>query len=50
MKFTTAILSLLAVSATAIELTPDNWDSETAGKVVFVKMFAPCKSFNCDSI
>mmetsp|Transcript_23011 Transcript_23011/g.33965 ORF Transcript_23011/g.33965 Transcript_23011/m.33965 type:complete len:214 (+) Transcript_23011:78-719(+) len=52
MKFTTAILSLLAVSATAIELTPDNWDSETAGKVVFVKMFAPwcghCKKMKPD--
>lgn len=52
MKFTAAILSLFAVSATAIELTPDNWDAETAGKVVFVKMFAPwcghCKKMKPD--
>jgi len=31
----------LSVAATAIELTPDNWDTETAGKTVFLKMYAP---------
>lgn len=34
------LISLASVS-TAIELTPDNWDSETSGKSVFVKFFAP---------
>lgn len=52
MKFTAALLSLLAASTAAIELTPDNWDSETAGKVVFLKMFAPwcghCKKMKPD--
>jgi len=38
--FKTAIITTLA-TASAIKLTPDNWDSETAGKTVFVKMFAP---------
>jgi hypothetical protein len=33
-------LAFLAV-ASAIELTPDNWDSETAGKTVFIKFLAP---------
>jgi hypothetical protein len=40
--FKTAIITTLA-TASAIKLTPDNWDSETAGKTVFIKMFAPCK-------
>lgn len=35
------ILFTILASASAIELTPDNWDSETAGKTVFVKFFAP---------
>jgi hypothetical protein len=42
--FKTAIITTLA-TASAIKLTPDNWDSETAGKTVFIKMFAPCKKF-----
>jgi len=25
----------------AMELTPENWDKETAGKTVFVKFLAP---------
>ena len=42
MKSTLALMSLaLAGTASAIELTPDNWDSETAGKTVFVKFLAP---------
>ena len=38
-----ALLSALA-TATAfdvISLTPDNYDEMTAGKAVFIKMFAP---------
>lgn len=43
MKFSAlALTAALATTATsAIELTPDNWDAETAGKTIFVKMFAP---------
>lgn len=52
MKFSTVLLGLLAAPVSAIELTPDNWDAETAGKVVFVKMFAPwcghCKKMKPD--
>ena len=33
-------LAVLALSS-ATELTPDNWDQETAGKTVFIKFFAP---------
>jgi hypothetical protein len=33
-------LALLAV-ASATELTPDNWDEQTAGKTVFIKFQAP---------
>jgi len=31
----------LASLAGAIELTPENWDKETAGKTVFIKFQAP---------
>jgi len=52
MKYTATILSLFVASAGAIELTPDNWDAETAGKVILVKMFAPwcghCKQMKPD--
>jgi len=36
-------LALLALvgAVGAIELTPANWDSATAGKTVFVKFLAP---------
>jgi len=48
MKGTVLTLLALAASASAIELTPDNWDEATAGKTVFVKFLAPwgghCKS------
>jgi hypothetical protein len=39
-KSSIALLGTLAL-ASAIELTPDNWDDETIGKSVFVKFLAP---------
>jgi hypothetical protein len=36
-----SLLCLLAGSASALELTSDNWDSMTGGKAVFVKFLAP---------
>jgi len=33
--------ALAALTVFAIELTPDNWDTETAGKTVFIKFLAP---------
>ena len=53
MKITSlaAFLSL-AASASAMELTPDNYDTATAGKTVFIKFFAPwcghCKKMKPD--
>lgn len=45
-------LVTLAISASAIELTPDTWDAQTSGKTVFVKFFAPwcghCKRMKPD--
>ena len=38
---TALILAAASTSAFAIELTPDTWQTETAGKTVFVKFFAP---------
>jgi len=35
-----AVLSI-ALNASAIELTPENWDEETSGKTIFVKFQAP---------
>jgi len=40
MKTTLALLGL-AATATALELTPDNWDAETSGKTVLIKFLAP---------
>ena len=34
-------LTLAATSVTAVELTPSNWDEQTAGKTVFIKFLAP---------
>jgi len=52
MKFSLTATALLGVSASAVELTTDTWDDATAGKVVFVKMFAPwcghCKKMKPD--
>ena len=36
-----ALLGLLAGTASAVELTPDNFDELTAGKTVFIKFLAP---------
>ncbi len=35
------LLFLLIAQASALQLTPDNWDSSVAGKTVFIKFFAP---------
>jgi len=35
------MLLAFVAAASAIELTPDNWDTETAGKSVFIKFLAP---------
>jgi len=52
MKLSVALLALMAAPAAALELTPANWDAETSGKVVFLKMFAPwcghCKKMKPD--
>lgn len=34
-------LGLLAALAGGVELTPDTWEEQTAGKTVFVKFYAP---------
>jgi hypothetical protein len=41
MKTVSVLFLGLAAAANAIELTPDNWDAETAGKTVFIKFLAP---------
>lgn len=41
MMKTALILAAASTTAFAIELTPDTWQAETAGKTVFVKFFAP---------
>lgn len=52
MKFSLAILTVMGATASALELTPDTYDEATAGKVVFLKMFAPwcghCKKMKPD--
>jgi protein disulfide-isomerase-like protein len=39
--FNKFILLTLAATTYAIELTPGTWDTETSGKTVFIKFFAP---------
>jgi thiol-disulfide isomerase/thioredoxin len=41
MKTSFAFLGLVAASASAKELTKATWDDASAGKVVFIKFFAP---------
>ncbi|GAX22733.1 thioredoxin domain-containing protein 5 [Fistulifera solaris] len=52
MKWTIATFLGAAAVAQAIELTPENFDAETAGKTVFIKYFAPwcghCKKLKPD--
>jgi hypothetical protein len=36
-----ALLASVLASAGAIELTPSNWEEQTAGKTVFIKFQAP---------
>jgi len=38
---TLLVLAAIVVAANALELTPDNWDSATSGKQVFIKFLAP---------
>jgi hypothetical protein len=35
------LLTLLALGASGMELTPDTWAEATAGKTVFIKFLAP---------
>ncbi len=39
--FRSLIMFGMTAAASALELTPDNWEASTAGKTVFVKFFAP---------
>jgi len=40
-KMQFAALILAVIGCSAMELTPANWDSATAGKTVFIKFQAP---------
>jgi len=52
MKSALFLFVTLVARASAIELTPDNWDAETSGKTAFIKFFAPwcghCKKMKPD--
>ena len=39
--FKNIVLATLATATLSIELTPENWDEETAGKTTFIKFYAP---------
>jgi len=39
--FTKVLIAATMALSSAVELTPDNWDSETSGKTVFIKFQAP---------
>jgi hypothetical protein len=41
MKFSLALLAASTIAVSGMELTPANYDAETAGKSVFIKFFAP---------
>lgn len=41
MKISLTLLGLFVTMASSIELTSDNYEAETTGKVVFLKFFAP---------
>ena len=48
-KLSVAIFAVATTFASALQLHPDNWDSETAGKTVFINFFAPW-SDNCKAM
>jgi hypothetical protein len=37
----TLLTLVLALGVSGVELTPDTWDENTAGKTVFIKFLAP---------
>jgi hypothetical protein len=41
LRRTLQLCCLLAASAAAVELTEANWDAQLAGKVAFLKFYAP---------
>jgi len=41
MKLAAAAFAAFVVSASAVELTKENWEENSAGKTVFVKFQAP---------
>jgi len=40
-KMKSVLFAMAGAFAAATELTPDNWDSMTAGKTTFIKFQAP---------
>jgi len=41
MKLFAILATVVTTAVSAMELTPDNWAEETAGKTVFIKFLAP---------